>query len=506
MPKIKKLQQNSIILEPEKKYIYHLTPEVDNNNNINLLEKYEELQKIGEGGFGRIYSAKRKKDGKKVCLKFININKNNDYKNEIEIMKLLSEFENSVKYYGNYKYINKNGNQEIIIEMEKCDMDLKKFIQRKLILKAEEIKKILFGINKVFKRMQEKKIIHRDLKLENILVKYDNNSGYTFKLSDYGNSKFLNNSYSPKGTFETIAPEIILAQDKEYDSKIDIFSLGIILYQISHPHKIENNELIFQHPFNNNINCYVNYFEKDNFNISFDKKITNVNFKNLVTRMLKLNPKNRISWEDYFNHDFFKENNNYNSRNCNDTNLSCSTINTEIKDEEREGHALISKAFFKFSLNCKNAINMSFMFSQCSIVNLDLSFSVQKVKNLKGMFCNCKNLRNAKFSKNFNTENVTDMSFMFFGCENLEELDLSTFNIKNVEKMTAMFYNCVKMEKLSLPASNVKKDVCMRSILYNCKKEIKILNSNILQKRTNLREKLADKVIKNEIECKIIDK
>jgi len=130
MPKIKKLQQNSIILEPEKKYIYHLTPEVDNNNNINLLEKYEELQKIGEGGFGRIYSAKRKKDGKKVCLKFININKNNDYKNEIEIMKILSEFENSVKYYGDYKYINKNGDQEIIIEMEKCDMDLKKLFKK----------------------------------------------------------------------------------------------------------------------------------------------------------------------------------------------------------------------------------------------------------------------------------------------------------------------------------------------------------------------------------------
>ena len=201
MPKIKKLQQNSITSEPKKNYTTHLTPEVYINNNINLLEKYEELQKIGEGGFGRIYSAKRKNDGKKVCLKFININKNNDYKNEIEIMKLLSEFENSVKYYGDYKYINEIGEEEIIIEMEKCDMDLKKFIQEKLIFKVEDIKKFLFGINKVFKYMQEKKIIHRDLKLENILVKYDNNSGYTFKLSDYGNSKFLNNFYSPKGTF-----------------------------------------------------------------------------------------------------------------------------------------------------------------------------------------------------------------------------------------------------------------------------------------------------------------
>jgi surface protein len=501
MPKIKKLQQNSITSEPKKNYTTHLTPEVYINNNINLLEKYEELQKIGEGGFGRIYSAKRKNDGKKVCLKFININKNNDYKNEIEIMKLLSEFENSVKYYGEYKYIKENGDQEIIIEMEKCDMDLKKFIQEKLIFKVEDIKKFLFGINKVFKYMQEKKIIHRDLKLENILVKYDNNSGYTFKLSDYGNAKIQNNSYSLKGTLETIAPEIFIDQGNKYDSKIDIFSLGIILYQISHPHKIENNELIFQHPFNNNINCYINYFKKDNFNISFDKKITNENFKNLVTRMLKLNPKNRISWEDYFNHDFFKENNSYNSRNCNDGILSCSTNNTEIRDEARKGPGYISKKFFMLPFNCKSLINMNFMFSQCRMVNLDLSsFVVQKVKNLKGLFCNCKNLRIVKFSKNFNTENVTDMSFMFFGCENLEELDLSTFNLQNVEQMTAMFYNCVKMEKLSLPVSNVKKDVCMRSILYNCKKEIKIINPYILKKGRNLREKLTDKTIKNEIE------
>ena len=101
MPKNKK-QQNSIILEPKKNNITDLIPEVS-NNNINLLEKYEKLQKIGEGGFGRIYSTKRKNDGQEVCLKFININQNNDYKNEIEIMKFLSGFENSVKFYGDYK-------------------------------------------------------------------------------------------------------------------------------------------------------------------------------------------------------------------------------------------------------------------------------------------------------------------------------------------------------------------------------------------------------------------
>ena len=158
--------------------------------------------------------------------------------------------------------------------------------------------------------MQNMKIIHRDLKLENLLIKYKKNDKKDFivKLSDYGMAKFenkLNSSISGlKGTPETAAPEILLPEEKTnfkcYNSLVDIFSLGVILYQLSHN---------LEHPFgSNNITMSYNYFQyynEDNFEIQFDNSIKNEDFKDLVKRMLKLNPNNRLNWDQYFNHTFF---------------------------------------------------------------------------------------------------------------------------------------------------------------------------------------------------------
>ena len=104
-----------------------------------------------------------------------------------------------------------------------------------------------------------------------------------------------------KGSDDTIAPEIILEKTKTYENTADIFSLGIILYQISHNLK---------HPFAENhihcVNIYNNNYEKDDFKIEFDKSIKNKDFIDLITKMIKLNPKNRLKWDEYFDHPFFK--------------------------------------------------------------------------------------------------------------------------------------------------------------------------------------------------------
>ena len=104
-----------------------------------------------------------------------------------------------------------------------------------------------------------------------------------------------------KGTPDTVAPEIVLEKEQKYESSVDIFSLGIILYQLSHNLK---------HPFGTKyeldiIKYYENY-DKDNLNIEFDKSINNNDFVDLVRKMIKLNPKNRLKWEEYFEHPFFK--------------------------------------------------------------------------------------------------------------------------------------------------------------------------------------------------------
>ena len=271
---------------------------------------------ISRTNYGKVYSAYSIKDKEEVCLKIIDTeqmefdyqqNNLKDYKsdlnNEINILTLFGDNENSVKYYGCYD----KGNEKVIIT-EKCDLNLREFILKKgNALTPEEIKKNFFSINKILKILQERLIIHRDLKLENFLVKYKNNekTEYIIKLSDYGISKFKNNTNGIfsgiKGSEDTIAPEISLNKVEHYESCVDIFSLGIVFYQLSHNLK---------HPFGSNFNdCYINYklhFENDDLNVQFDQSIQNENFKDLLRKMLRLNPKNRIIWDDYFNHPFFQ--------------------------------------------------------------------------------------------------------------------------------------------------------------------------------------------------------
>ena len=85
-------------------------------------------------------------------------------------------------------------------------------------------------------REEKEKIIHRDLKLENIMIKYDKNIpvlGYIVKLSDFGLSKELNENELTAtivGTPLTQAPEVLCKE--KYDSKCDLWSIGVIIYQL----------------------------------------------------------------------------------------------------------------------------------------------------------------------------------------------------------------------------------------------------------------------------------
>ena len=97
---------------PKKEIIY------DDNN-------FDDIQYIASGAYGDIYSAYSKSDKIYLCLKHININKmkedyqqsgftksyENDLNNEINLLKIFSSYENSLKYYGNYD----NNDEKIII-------------------------------------------------------------------------------------------------------------------------------------------------------------------------------------------------------------------------------------------------------------------------------------------------------------------------------------------------------------------------------------------------------
>lgn len=275
---------------------------------------FTNLKLLSIGSYGDIYSAYSVKDRIEVCLKKINLEKmklnyqsnelNNykkDLRREINITKLLSNNENSLKYLGSY-----NNKTEKVLVLEKCDLNLYQFINgRQEALSLEEIRNKFSKMNKLFKEFQEKNIIHRDIKLENFLIKYTNKekTDYVIKLCDYGMGKFKDGIFSGlKGTFETIPPEILLKKTSHYEDKLDIFSLGVILFQLSnnlrHPFGIYYPEIVINYEKN---------FETDNFAITFDDNIKDKQFIDLVTKMLKINPINRLQWDSYFEHPFFQE-------------------------------------------------------------------------------------------------------------------------------------------------------------------------------------------------------
>ena len=254
---------------------------------MNSKFKYEDFEidirePLGEGGFGAVYKATEKNTGKIYAIKRIKIEDLNE--EEIKIMELLNECENSIKLIGYFKEKN-----FYYLIMEKCDYSLDKKIKEKKKLNIKEIKELLEQLNNVFKIMYNNGIIHRDIKPNNILIKKLEDNKNLYKLTDFGLSKELTESFKAStvaGTEYYMAPEIKynLNIDK---SKVDLWSIGILIHQ-----------LYFGNPPINNV------IQKTN-NIYLDDLIK----KLLIEKPFDENISNcRISWKDYFEHNFFKKN------------------------------------------------------------------------------------------------------------------------------------------------------------------------------------------------------
>ena len=211
---------------------------------------YQIEKKICVGLYGSVFTAKLRDTGEKRVISIIeksNLKKNylddfeikkhlNNILNEINIMKLLEgnnkENINTIKFYEYF-----NTKDEISVVKEFIDDDLDNILRtKKQPFNKEDIFDILIQLNKSFKIMHENKIVHRDIKLKNILVKYNtqDKNKYIIKLSGYGISKIITNINEKLslivGTPNYMAPEIF--NKIGYDEKCDLWSLGISIYQL----------------------------------------------------------------------------------------------------------------------------------------------------------------------------------------------------------------------------------------------------------------------------------
>ena len=261
------------------------------------------LELLGEGQFGKVY--KLEFQGKDYAIKKISKDKLENNKDpqlgeylkialqrELDILNKMSEFENSVKFYGYF-----TDDKDYILVLEYCDSDLEKLLKEKQKFNSSEIRTLIEGLNKPFKYMHNNGILHRDIKPENIMIKYVDSSKtkYIPKIGDYGISRELDNGKATTilGSSGFMSPEILLGED-EYTDKSDLFSLGTMIYELYF------NSFPFLFPITKTKKEIIKNYNTKKKNDCEDKLLDD-----LLNKILKYEPDERISWEDYFQHPFF---------------------------------------------------------------------------------------------------------------------------------------------------------------------------------------------------------
>lgn len=185
-------------------------------------------EKLGEGSYGEVYSARDKRTGNMVAIKAVPVESDlTDLHKEIAILrKCRSPY--VVSYYGSYE---KDGDLWIVMEycsagsvsdlMSMCD----------ITLEEHEICEVLAAVLKGLEYLHEIHLIHRDLKAGNILL---TRTGAA-KLADFGVSAQLTSTMSKRrtviGTPYWMPPEVI--QESAYDYRADIWSLGITAIELA---------------------------------------------------------------------------------------------------------------------------------------------------------------------------------------------------------------------------------------------------------------------------------
>jgi len=193
---------------------------------------YNRLKVLKEGGFGRAYLAEDLlhndycviKETKTQMMKKSEIE---DIKKEAEILKVLIH-PNIIRFRDIYM----NKKLKLCIVMDYADAgDLYSKIENaKGYFQEHEILDMFTQLCLAIKHIHDRKIVHRDLKSQNVFL----NKMGMIKLGDFGISKILNHTHdlltSFVGTWYYISPEIVKGQ--HYSFKTDIWSLGVILYEL----------------------------------------------------------------------------------------------------------------------------------------------------------------------------------------------------------------------------------------------------------------------------------
>ena len=303
-------------------------------NILNYVNQYEIIKPIKSGGYGEVLLGKNVLSNKLISIKRINIKgfSTNDLYNFSRETLYLSNLKhkNIIKMYCSYQY--KDYLYNVMDYAE--GGELTQLINSDIEIPENKIKDIFKQIIEGVKFIHSKNVIHRDLKPNNILF-LDKEKTHVV-IIDFGISGIsngLNKEIIQAGTFKFTPPEILSKNNFQSSNKIDIWSLGVILYLM----------YFKKYPFDGiNDKEIRKKVERDELKFPIGIKIRK-SLVNLLRGMFEKNAKRRIDCNDflfdlYFNDDsdefeiFKNEVNKRKFRVIPDLNINindCSQVNTD---------------------------------------------------------------------------------------------------------------------------------------------------------------------------------
>ena len=451
-------------------------PELNPRLNFSLLEPVLSEGKkilIGDGSFSKVYLFQNKISKIKYAIKKMNISsflkKTNNKDliiNEINIQSKINH-PNIIRLY-NYFEDKNNINIFLVLEYasQKTLFDYIRY--KKGLNEIEAFYYFIQAVNAIY-FLHKNKIIHRDIKPENLLI----NNNNILKLCDFGWSVYLNNNKRVTfcGTVEYMAPEIV--KKKEYDFSIDVWSLGVLLYELIHSHspfvakdlninKIENNIISKELRF---------------------KKGVSLECRDLIEKLLIKDAENRIKIENIYTHPFVLKYvnmiNNYINLNYNNTYVMKLEQNKKNNQKEEINGASknnIRESFSEFDSipsepeASKILVNLDNAYRKLSEINKNIDSGEKqnnenKFKNIKNLLDkNVKECSRHKKSLSLNESNL----------EKLINNKLETNNNENMNK------NKLLLKEISEnKTKNINKDNLLKLIIKKTKYE----NPNMRKKK-----------------------
>ena len=282
------------ILNEIQKRLFILSPTVELGfeRECNKYDFIRDKNPLGKGAFGEVWKVTHENSKKVYCIKMMT-------KRDIFEQKLINQInkEIGIMYNINHPYSVKlynhfEDNEKLYLIMELASNgNLYNFIQNnknQKIKTKEMIKKIIIQVIEIIKYLHSLDIIYRDIKPENILLDKD----YNVKLCDYGWASYLSKGQFCSaycGTPEYVSPEVI--KKYPYNERVDIWGIGVLIF-----------ELVFGYP------PFTSNFNEDRFNnikegkINWPKDLNDMELKDLIEKILKVNPKDRISLDEIEKH------------------------------------------------------------------------------------------------------------------------------------------------------------------------------------------------------------